>query len=84
MKAALAAGAVVVLLAAAPAALYAYDSSRSEVIAAGVEIAGVDVGGFRSTARALSPSDASRLRSGDRSSSGTEAASSSSPPKRPA
>jgi hypothetical protein len=46
MKAALAAGAVVVLLAAAPAALYAYDSSRSDVIAAGVEIAGVDVGGL--------------------------------------
>jgi hypothetical protein len=40
------AGAVVLVLAAGTGALYAYDSSRSDVIAKGVTAGGVDVGGL--------------------------------------
>jgi lipoprotein-anchoring transpeptidase ErfK/SrfK len=46
VKAALVTGAAVVVLAGAPAGMYAYDSSRSDVIAAGVAIGGIDVGGL--------------------------------------
>jgi lipoprotein-anchoring transpeptidase ErfK/SrfK len=46
MKAALAGGIVVVVLAAAPAALYAYDRSRADLVADGVRAGGVDIGGL--------------------------------------